>query len=135
MVEITALFNTNGFDNELDKLNIEPKAIEEFTRTGFCSNSYDGIVEFKAMPRAINPDFLQIAIELGDIAETLIDWITICTAITKFIKKCHGYMTSLSIKKQNKTLLVNTKNDIVDEKELEKAIKKTLDSFENNVDY
>lgn len=100
MVEIKIYISINTSDKEKEKLSIPREDMDEFLRTGFAENAYEGEVSFNCQPRAINPEYMQIIIDLKDLAESLIAWGTIITSLIKFCKKCKGYEPDLVIKRK-----------------------------------
>ena len=102
MVEISIKISTNALPYEKEKLYITPDAISEFVGTGFSTNAYDGQVIFYCPPRAVDPGWLDIIVDLKDIGEAVIVWGTILNSINKFYKKCKGYDGNISIKRKKK---------------------------------
>lgn len=103
MVDIEILVNTNASNDEKEKLKLSQEAIEEFLETGFCSNEYNGSVIFSCMPRAVDPGLIDIIIDMGAVAESIIAWTTIIGAILKFIKRSKGYEFCVTLKKKRGT--------------------------------
>ena len=88
MVNVLVRFNTNH-DNR-DDLRIEEGAIEEFTKVAYQEDCFSAVVQFECRPQAINPEIMEILVELGDIGSDIINWIKICTHLIQFVKKHMG---------------------------------------------
>lgn len=126
MVKITVLFSTNGSEDEMANLDIDRYAIKDFTRVGYAENIYDATVIFECMPRATNPDFMQIIMNINEIGDTIIILGTICKQIVKFVKKCRGYEKAIYIESDKEDIASISITDNMDEKELEERIKEKL---------
>lgn len=125
MPEIKVIISTNGSDEEMENLLIPMDAICDFTGEGYATCGYNATVQFECMPRAINPDVMQIIIDLKDIAEAIVLWGTIAGAIIKLVKKTKGYQPYLQIyrKKDDEEIMITAKYS-ENEKELIKEIRK-----------
>lgn len=126
MLKIEVIVSTNASEEEAEKLSIESDAISSFTGEGYADNTYDAKVIFSCMPRAINPDIMQIFLELKDIGEAVLAWGTICSAIVKFARECHGYKKSVILKKNDKNVTSLQLDDNMTADELEDKIKQEL---------
>lgn len=104
MIEVKININTNASDNEKKKLYIPREAIDEFLEEGFASNAYEGDISFKCLPRATDPSWMEVILNLKDILETGVVLTTVIKALVKFFKKCSGYEQSIIIdyQKNNK---------------------------------
>ena len=123
MVEVNVLISVNASESEKENLSIPRDAIDEFLGIGFAENVYEGNVTFSCMPRAVDPDFMQIIIDLGEIAETTIAWTTIISAVLKFCKKCKGYSYNLSVRKKKGKEEIEIDLDIKSSDDCEKVVK------------
>lgn len=127
MVEINVLFSTNYC--ERTDLKIEDGAISEFTREAFADGTYRAVVKFECMPRAFNPDVMQIIMDLKDLGECIVAWGTICGAIITFAKKVHGYVKNILIyRKKGEVILIEITDEMTPE-ELEKEIKDVIERW------
>ena len=125
MVEINVLFSTNYCDRT--DLEIEKDAIPEFTREAFADGTYRAVVQFECIPRAVDPDIMQIIIDLKDIGECIVTWRVICKAIISFVKKVHGYVKHILIEgTENSGEIIEVSDEITPE-ELEEKIKKVIE--------
>lgn len=125
MVNVLVRFNTNH-DNR-DDLRIEEGAVEEFTKDAYRENSFSAVVQFECRPQEINPEIMEILVELGDIGSDVINWIKICTHLIKLVKKAHGYVKHLLISgAQGKETIIEITDETSPE-ELASEIKKTID--------
>lgn len=102
MVQIEIRISSNGSDEERKDLYIPNEAIREFLGEGFVENKYDGRFILACLPRAFDPDLMEIIIDLKEITELLLNSSIIIGAILNFCKKCKGY---------NQNLIINVKND------------------------
>jgi hypothetical protein len=125
MVEINVLFSTNYCDRT--DLEIEKDAIPEFTREAYADGTYSAVVQFECLPRAFNPDVMQIIIDLKDIGECIVAWGTICGAIISFVKKVHGYVKHIMIEGTKQTGEIIEITDETTPDELEKKIKDVIE--------
>ena len=123
MVEVNIFINTNASDLEKENLDIPREAIDEFLGIGFAENVYEANVIFRCMPRAIDPGFMEIIVDLKDIAETTIAWATIISGIIRFCKKCKGYEHNLIIKKKKGKEEIEIELDIDSNDDIEKILK------------
>lgn len=124
-VTINVLFSTNYCETK--DLKIEEGAIFDFTRESYADGTYDAVVEFKCMPRAFNPDVMQIIIDLKDIGECIVAWGTICGAIISFAKRAHGYVKHIMIKGTEQSGEIIEVSDETTPEELEKKIKNVIE--------
>ena len=69
MIIVNVLISTNANTLEKETLYLPKEAIDEFLGEGFASNCYDAKVSFKCMPRFVNPDLINVLIELKDFIE------------------------------------------------------------------
>lgn len=97
MLSIDILISTNASDEEKKKLDMPRSAIDEFLGDGYANNLYEGNVIFSCLPRAVNPEMMEIIINLKDVAETVIAWGSIINSVVKFINKSKGYEPSMRI--------------------------------------
>ena len=125
MVEIKVLFSTNYCDRT--DLKIEEGAVTEFTREAYADGTYSAIVQFECLPRAFNPDIMQIIIDLKDIGECVLAWGTICGAIISFVKKIHGYAKHIMLTDTKHSCEVIEVSDETTPEELEKKIKDVIE--------
>ena len=130
MIEVKININTNASESEKKKLHIPREAIDEFLGEGFASNTYEGDISFKCMPRAIDPSWMEVILNLKDILDTGVFLVTVIEELVKLLKKCSGYEQNITIeyqknnKKFNCSIPIN-KNSNVEEilKEIRKIIK------------
>ena len=130
MVEIEVRVNMNGSIDERAELDIPQEVILDFLQTGFAENIYDGKVSYLYLPRAVDPDFMEIIINLKDIGETLIAWGTIAKVLVSFFKKTKSYehMIYVRRKKNDEEIEIDVPVDKeVDSAKLLKEIRKILD--------
>lgn len=125
MVEIDVLFSTNYC--EKTDLTIEEGAITEFTREAFADGRYSAMVRFECMPRAVDPDIMQIIINIKDIGECVIALTQICKGIISFAKKVHGYSKHIMLNGVKKSEEIIVVSDEMTPEELEEEIKKVID--------
>lgn len=97
-MNIYVIINTNhGFE----ETSIEAGAIHEFTNNGFAEGNYDARVEFSCLPAAVESNamavVLEVAKEIADYGEMILFYTGICTAIFKFLNRCHGYFKTVEI--------------------------------------
>lgn len=122
MTTIEVLVSTNASVEEKEILDIPKDAIEDFLNIGFCENVYDGKVSFQCLPRAVDPNFMEIIVDLKDLAETAIAWGTIFATIMKFCKRCKGYEHSLTIKRKKDNEEIEISIPINENSDCEKII-------------
>lgn len=125
MVEIDVLFSTNYC--EKTDLTIEEDAIVEFTRNAHADGTYRAVVSFECMPRAFDPDIMQIIINLKDIGECIVAWGTICGAIISFAKKAKGYVKHIMIEDTEHSGEIIEVSDETTPEELEEKIKNVIE--------
>lgn len=111
MVEIQVYFSVNATEQERETLTIPKYAMDEFLAVGFTENVYDATVSFRCEPRAINPNLMQIIVNLKELGETIVAWDTIIGSISKFCNKCKGYEPDLVVRytKENEEVEVSVK--------------------------
>ena len=129
MIEVKININTNTSENEKKKLNIPREAIDEFLGEGFASNTFEGDISFKCMPRAIDPSWMEVVVNLKDILETGLVLATVIRALVKFFKKCSGYEHTIIIdyQKNNKKFSCSIPIDKnSNEEEILKEIRKII---------
>mgnify|MGYP000509046940 CR=1 FL=1 len=75
---------------------------------GFASNCYDARVSFKCMPRFVNPDLINVLIELKDFIENFVEFGVLVKALIKFLKRTKGYKSVIQItyKKMEKNFII-----------------------------
>lgn len=130
MVEIEVLLSLNGSDEERIGLDISQETLKDLLGTGFAENIYDGSVTYKYLPRAVDPNFMEIIVDLKDIAETLIAWGTIAKVLVDFIKKTKSYEHIIYVKRKIKDEEIEIDIPIdkeIDSVKLLKEIRKILD--------
>lgn len=125
MVEIKVLFSTNYCDRT--DLEIERDAIKDFTNEAYADGTYKAVVQFECMPRAFNPEIMQIIIDLKDIGECIVAWGTICGSIISFAKKAHGYVKHIMIEGTEHSGEIIEVSDETTPEELEKKIKNVIE--------
>ena len=123
MVQVDIFINTNASYLEKENLDVPRKAMDEFLRNGFVENAYDANITFRCLPRAVDPSFMEIIVDLKDIAETTIAWATIIGAIIKFCKECKGYEHNLTIRKKRGNEEIEIMLDIDSGGDTEKILK------------
>lgn len=123
MVNVAVLISTNSYEEQKQYLDIPKEAMEEFLSTGFCEGVYDARVVFSCMPHAVDPEIMQIIMDLGEIAETTIAWATIIGAIIKFTKGCKGYKSHLSVRKRKGNKEIEVEVELDDNSDTDKVIK------------
>ena len=100
MINIKIIFNENGRTNEQ---NIDIKAIDNFLAAGFGENIYDGEVAFKVYPAAVEPDWMQVIINLTK-EEILKELVlapllkSVFEHLVTFFKKFKNYTPDISIR-------------------------------------
>ena len=106
MIIVNILISTNASPEEKETLYLPKEAIDEFLGEGFASNCYDAKVSFKCMPRFVNPDLINVLIELKDFIKDMVEIGVMVKALIKFLKKTKGYKSILQIsyKKDGKEL-------------------------------
>lgn len=97
MIKVKINISTNASEDEKKKLDIPKEAIDEFLCEGFASNTYDGDISFKCMPRAVDPNWMEIILDLKENIEVGIALATTVRALIKFFKKCSGYKQTITI--------------------------------------
>ena len=123
MVQVDIFINTNASYLEKENLDVPRKAMDEFLRNGFVENAYDANITFRCLPRAVDPSFMEIIVDLKDIAETTIAWATIIGAIIKFCKECKGYEHNLTIRKKKEDEEIEVEVNINSDDDSEKILK------------
>ena len=96
-MKIDILVSTNGSSEERKFLNIPQDAINEFLNLGFVDGIYDGTFSYKCLPRAFNPETMEIIINLKEVGEAIIAWGTIIGVLLNLIKKSTGYKPFMQI--------------------------------------
>lgn len=130
MVEIEVLLSLNGSDEERIGLDISQEALKDLLGTGFAENIYEGSVTYKYLPRAFDPNFMEIIVDLKDIAETLIAWGTIAKVLVDFIKKTKSYEHVIYVRRKTKDEEIEIDIPVdkdIDSAKLLKEIRKILD--------
>lgn len=97
MIIVNVLISTNASTLEKETLYLPKEAIDEFLGEGFASNCYDAKVSFKCMPRFVNPDLINVLIELKDFIENFVEFGVLVKALIKFLKRTKGYKSVIQI--------------------------------------
>lgn len=98
MINVYVNISTNASEIEKRNLYIPYEAIEEFTGRGFAENIYNGNVTFECMPRAVNPDLIQIVIEITQAIGSIEVLCKVLQYIFVFVKRCRGYKYNLEVR-------------------------------------
>jgi len=132
MINIQIRVSTNTSEIERQKYNINQESIYEFTGIGFSEDVYEGTVVFFCPPRAIDPGWIQIIVDLKDLAETVIAWGTIFTSIVKFYKKNKNYRYLITIKRKKGDKEIKIDIPVNGQEESEDLVNKVIEWF--NID-
>lgn len=115
--------NTN---HEFGETKIEDGAIHEFTTNGFAEGTYDARVEFSCLPAAVDGNALEVIIEavknVADYGEMIVFYASVCKAISKFLKRCHGYHKTIEIEGLEEVPETIVVSDDMTEEELEARV-------------
>ena len=130
MIEIEIMMNVNGSIEERKGLDISQEVIINFLHIGFAENIYDGSVSYKCLPRAVDPDLMEIIIDLKDIGESLIAWEAIIKSLVNFLKKTKAYEHIIYVRRKRKGEEIEIEIPVdknIDSVKLLKEIRKILD--------
>lgn len=101
MITVNINISTNASEIEKKELYIPRDAIDDFLGKGFETNTYDGRVSFQCMPRAVNPNLMEVFLNIMDIVEGVIAIQTVVKYLVDFFRKCKGYEQNIIIEYKN----------------------------------
>lgn len=133
-MDIYISINTN---HEFGETKIEDGAIHEFTTNGFIEGTYDARVEFSCLPAAVDSNALAVAIQyvkdIADYGELIVFYVSVCKAIYKFLKKCHGFSKTIDIEGVEEIVETIVVIDDMTEEEFEARVIAILELERKNI--
>lgn len=107
-MKVNIQVNTNNYNGK--KVEIESGAIEKFTRDAFREDVCEASVEFKCLPAAIPPDFIQVMISEFEKGVYIVGDITAIVTVVKlvyvFLTKCTGYEKTIAFSDREELITV-----------------------------